>query len=77
MEGSWGQRVVAQKETWRVLPVSPVEVMLRELLQFEGSDPVALTPPSLSGEGYELSLSLESVVPVGRYGNPIDRSGRR
>ena len=28
----WAQRVVAQKETWRALPVSPVVVMLRERL---------------------------------------------
>ena len=32
MEGAWGQRVVAQKETLRTLPVSPVVVMLRERL---------------------------------------------
>ena len=32
MEGPWGQRVVAQKETWRALLVSPVVVILRERL---------------------------------------------
>lgn len=38
--------------------------------EFEGSDPVALTPPSLSGEGYEVSLSLESSFQMADTGTP-------
>lgn len=38
--------------------------------EFEGSDPVVLTPPSLSGEGYEVSLSLESSFQMADTGTP-------
>ena len=38
--------------------------------EMEGADPAALTPPSLSGEGYEVSLSLESSFQMADSGNP-------
>lgn len=34
-EGAWGQRVVAQMETWRALAVSPV-VVLRDRVSLRG-----------------------------------------
>ena len=34
-EGAWGQRVVAQMETWRALVVSPV-VVLRDRVSLRG-----------------------------------------
>ena len=38
--------------------------------EFEGSDPAALIPPSLSGEGYQVSLSLESSFQMADTGTP-------
>ena len=35
-EGAWGQRVVAQMESWRALAVSPVVVMLRDRVSLRG-----------------------------------------
>ena len=40
--------------------------------ELEGSDPAALTPPSLRGEGYEVSLSLESSFQMADTGTPLD-----